>query len=221
MAAPHDPSNSKVGEDRMEEWRKLEITGVLADDAIPGVGQATIDKMMENPATDSTYKLFAAYLGKMTPGQTVLGAAQEFKNDLGELGTPAQFQDTVVTAIVEKLMAGFRVPMKMDEARLSSSRMSHADMEAFLTKDLTGNLAEDFKGISDASCKKLADEGGVESTWMFFAMALGSADANDFETTIKECGVAGGWSATVVHQVVEKLASGIPLAPLALAPDRR
>jgi len=38
-----------------------------------------------------------------------------------------------------------------------------------------------------------------------------SEDADDFEATIKECGVAGGWSATVVHQVVEKLAAGITL----------
>ena len=211
MAKPYDPSNSKVGEDRMDEWRACELTGDLTQDSIPGVGEATISKMLDSGAYDTTWKLFAAYLGKMTPRKTLMSAAEEFKQDLEKLGTPRQYQDTVVNAIVEKLKAGFRMPMTMDAARSTSSRMTKDDMKDFMDKDLSGDLAEDFKGISPAAAGKLLDQGGVESTWMFFGMALGSADANDFESTIKECGVAGGWSATVVHQVVEKLASGIKL----------
>ena len=206
----YDPTSSRVAEERMDAWRSQELTGDLIKDAIPGVGPATVDKM-KDAGMDTTYKLIAAFLGKMTKGQTVMKAATEFKNDLAEMGTPTSFQDTVITAIVEKLMQGFRIVMTMDESRLSSSRMKHEDIEAFLEKELSGDLDKDFKGISEAAAGKLAEEGGVETTWMFFGMALGSEDANDFETSIKECGVAGGWSATVVHQVVEKMAVGIQL----------
>jgi len=194
----------------MDAWRAQELTGDLVGDAIPGVGPASVETM-KAAGIDTTYKLIGAFLGKMGNDQTVMGAATAFKTDLAEMGTPTNFQDTVITAIVEKLMQGFRIVMTMDESRLSSSRMKHEDIEAFLEKDLTGDLAKDFKGISEAAAGKLADEGGVETTWMFFGMALGSEDANDFEATIKECGVAGGWSATVVHQVVEKMAVGIKL----------
>ena len=209
--ADYDATNSKVSEERMEEWRQRELTGNLKEDRIPGVGEATIAKLEASEQTNSTFRLIGTYLSLFTEEQTTLGCANEFKKVLQEAGTPAGFQDTVVTAIVEKIMAGFRVPMKMDEDRLSSSRMSHADIEAFLAKDLTGSLADDFKGISEKTAGNMASDGGIENSWMFFSMALTSEDANDFETTIKEFGIAGGWSATVVHQVVEKLAAGLTL----------
>jgi len=211
MAAEFDAANSKVSEERMEEWRGRDLTGDLEGDAIPGVGPATIEKFKANEETKSTYRLIGSYFSGITEGETTLGAAQKFKDLLEEHGTPKQYQDTVVTAIVEKILAGFRITMQMDEARLSSSRMSHADVEAFLAKELTGNLAKDFKGISEATAKKMNEDGGVANTWMFFALALQSENADDFEATIKDFGIAGGWSATVVHQVVEKLAAGLQL----------
>lgn len=89
--------------------------------------------------------------------------------------------------------------------------MTHAEIEAFLAKDLTGDLAKDFKGISEAAAGKINDSLGCANSWMFFGIALTSDDANDFESTCKEGGVAASYSATVVHQVVEKLAAGVKL----------
>jgi len=206
----YDPSNSKCSEERMEEWRQRVVDGNMTTDCIPGVGEATITKLTD-AGYDNTFKLIGAFLGFMGEGQGVMEAAQAFKDFLGEHETPAGFRDTVTTAVVEKVMVGCRMPMIMDEARLSSSRMDHAKMEAFLTKELTGVTDKDFSGISAAASEKLKANAGVDTTWQFFGLALQSADADEFEDQIKGAGVAGGWSATVVHQVVEKLAAGFVL----------
>jgi len=151
----------------------------------------------------------------LTKGETTLGAAQKFKDLLEENETHAQHRDTVVTSIVEKISSGFVFPMAMEEDRLTSSRMTNEKMEAFLAKELTGDLATDFSGISEDTAKTMALDGGVDNSWMFFALALQSENADDFEATIKDFGVNAGWAATVVHQVVEKLSNGLTLPYLA------
>lgn len=115
--ADFDPSNSKVSEETMEEWRGRTVTGNLTEDRVPGVGPGTIAKLEEKGAYDTTFKLFGAFLGCMDEG-TVMSAAQKFKDLLADFETPAAWRDTVVTAVVEKVMAGFRMPMTMDESRL-------------------------------------------------------------------------------------------------------
>jgi len=210
-ATAYDPGNSKVSEETMDEWRERPLTGDLAEDRVPGIGAGTIAKLKEQAAYDTTYKLLGTFLGLMGNGEGVMETAGKFKEVLAEQDTPSQWQDTVVTAVVEKVMKGFRMGMEMSEDRLSSSRMKHDEMEEFLAKEFTGDLEKDFKGVSAASAKKLADNAGVETSWQFFGLACTSENATDFETTIKECGIAGGWSATVVHQVVEKMANGVKL----------
>lgn len=209
--AEYTPTKSAVSEERMDEWRARELTGDLERDAVPGIGPATIAKLKGNEETKTTFRLMGAYLQGLTTGATTLGAAQTFKDCLEAHDTPAQYRDTVVTAIVEKITGGFVFPMAMSEDRLSSSRMTSEKMEAFLAKQLTGDLATDFSGISEDTAKNMAKDGGIENTWMFFAVALQSENADDFEQTIKEFGVNPGWAATVVHQVAEKLTSGLTL----------
>jgi len=201
----------------MDEWRGRVLTGCMSDDRVPGCGEATIRSLeskfpgMEDKAT---YMLIGTFLSlfdqEALKGGGVMAVCDKFKEQLAEWETPAAHRDTVVTAIAEKVFAGFRMPMQMDEDRLSSSRMNHEKMEAFLSKELTGDCAKDFSGIGDKAAAQLPNY-GVETSYQLFGFALTSKDANEFEDALKEAGVAGGWSATVVHQVVEKLANGVRL----------
>ena len=71
----------------------------------------------------------------------------------------------MVSAVAERVYSGFQCPMVMDADREKSSQMDHAKMEAFLEKNLTGDLAEDFTGIGPESAKKLK-RAGVRTSWL-------------------------------------------------------
>merc|ERR1711934_159906 len=210
LMAEYNPEKSRGSEERMEEWREKVLTGDLEADAIPGVGEKTCELLVGQGTNDTTFKVLGAFLGCMGSAGNMAGC-NDFKGVLEEWGTPAAYRDTVITALGEKVNAGFSFHMVMSDTRRQSSRMTAEKLEDFLDKQLTGDLANDISGISEASAKKLADDLGTETTWQFFGIALTSSSADDFEETIKEAGVAPAWSATVVHQVVEKLAVGLKM----------
>merc|ERR1711907_133497 len=201
----------------MEAWRQRELTGDMSVDRVPGCGEATIKRLnakFEGMEDKATFMLIGSFLSLFDQaaldGGGLMAVCDKFKAQLEEWETPSAWRDTVITAMAEKIFAGFRAPMTMDPDRLSSSRMNHEKMEAFLSKELTGNCEKDFTGIGEKAAKSLPDY-GVETSYQLFGLALTSADSNEFEETILEAGVASGYSATVVHQVVEKLSGGIKL----------
>jgi len=211
-AEPYNPSNTKCGEETMEEWRHKAITGDLLEDHPPGCAEGTAKILKEN-GIESTFKLLGLFFTGH-PSADTMEACQTFKNILHDYGTPAAWQDTLVTSVCEKVLAGFKCHIEMDPDRLTSSRMTEEKLEAFRKKaksgGLSGCVAEDISGISEATAEKLK-KFNVHSTWQLFGLCLASDDSNDFEATIKGCGVAGGWSATVVHQVVEALNVGVAI----------
>merc|ERR1711977_234879 len=139
----YDPGNSKAQEETMEAWRERELTGDLNVDRVPGCGEATIKRLeakfpgMEEKATFMLIGSFLSLFDKaaLDGGGCMQAVCDKFKAQLAEWDTPKARQDTVITAMAEKIFAGFRAPMTMDPARLSSSRMNHEKMEAFLAKD--------------------------------------------------------------------------------------
>jgi len=113
---------------------------------------------------NSTFKVIGAFLSQIGEGVSTMEAAQAFKDVLKENETPAQYRDTVVTAVIEKVMDGCKMGMGMDEKRRKSSRMTHDQMEEFLNKQHTGIVATDFRGISENTAAKLAENAGVETS---------------------------------------------------------
>lgn len=177
------------------------------------MGEATIRKLKSKGVT-STWKVFGKFVGHMDEGVSLLDAASAFKTDLAEATTPTQHRDSVVSAVAERVYSGFQCPMVMDDERRKSSRMDHEKMEAFLAKDLTGDLEEDFNGIGVESAKKLK-RAGVRTSWQLFGKALElDGDADEFEDFLTTNGTASGYKATVTHQVAERLANGLHLPDL-------
>merc|ERR1711998_566604 len=104
--AEYDPSKSKVSEETMEKWRNRDLTGNLGDDAVPGIGEATCEKLVNSGVYDTTFKVLGAFLGCMGPEGNLAGCTA-FKELLEEWDTPAAWRDTVITACAEKILAGF------------------------------------------------------------------------------------------------------------------
>ena len=68
----YDPRKSKVTEDRMSEWRELEITGDVTE--VPGIGPAAAELLAkedygEEHVVQNTWQLFAKYLSLKTTDQ--------------------------------------------------------------------------------------------------------------------------------------------------------
>jgi hypothetical protein len=190
----------------MEEWRNGTLTGNLEVDAVPGVGPATIRKLKAS-GVSTTYALLGRYLQHRGPGVDSMAAAHKFKRDLADWDTPKKYQDTVVTAVVEKLMAGFKLTMTGE----FSSGYDHHKMEEILATPLTGDLAVDFKGISPKTAASMAKKWRIENTTQFFGVALQFNDAGEFQAELKALGVNASWSGKVVHQVVDRLWQGLEM----------
>lgn len=202
------PENSRISEATLEQWRNATVTGDLSQ--VPGISDATITALGRHNIT-SSFELMGYFLMQLGPNITVLEACNECKAMLEECGTPASHRDAVVVGIGEKLASGLQVEgIEMDETRLRSSQMSHQDVESFLERELTGDLEVDFKGVGKVSKTAMANH-EVKSTWQLFGFMLMCGNTDDFEKWLREVGVAKGWTATVTHQCVEKLAHGLTL----------
>jgi len=192
----------------MQQWCNSTLTGDL--DEVPHVGGATISELKKD-GVKSTWQLFGKFITHLNENVGLLTAASRFKDDLANAGSPVGHRDSVVSAVAERVYSGFKCPMEMDDDRRSSSRMTHAKMEKFLEKDLSGDLASDFDGIGSESAKKLR-KAGVHTSWQLFGKALEfDGDADRFEDFLTNNGTASGYKATVTHQVAEKLAHGLHL----------
>merc|ERR1712072_288565 len=227
----------------MRAWLLREVSGSLEDDKVPHVGPATIDKLHEAGIT-TTFELIGRLFLEIDADAGPQEACDRYKAMLHAAGCAPAHLDSVVTAVLAKAASGtFKCPCQMSAERLASSRMDWDKMKKFLATPLTGDLIQDLMGVGKASMKGLAEldpdtevegyeaaEGGpitvgqmtglttgVTTTWQLLGMGIVCKDADMFEALLKTAGVATGFRATVVHQVVERLNAGIKVPGLASA----
>merc|ERR1711871_247597 len=201
------------------------LTGDLQLDNIPGLSDTAINHFQQSDTFDSSFSILGKYFHESTRWSQKHPAT--FKKLLEQHGVAESSHDTVMNSLSAFIEA--RGPcMRMEDDRVESSRMTHEKIEAFLARDLTGDLSADLLGIGGETPEKMRNsriqwpfyegvqEGtecqnerrnfvSVSNTWKLLGLALVSSDARQFEALLKTAGVATGWSATVIHQVIEKL----------------
>lgn len=242
-AKAFDHGKSHISHEVMRAWLERDVSGSLEDDKVPHVGPATIDKLREAGIT-TTFELIGRFFLEIDERGPQEGC-DRYKAMLHAAGCPPAHLDSVVTAVLVKAASGnLRCPTVMSAERLASSRLDWEKMKKFLATPLTGDLSQDLMGLGKASVKALAEldpntevEGyvaaetgspitvgemtglttGVTTTWQLLGMGIVCKDADMFEALLKTVGVATGFRATVVHQVVERLNAGIKVPGLASA----
>merc|ERR1711959_113309 len=211
MATPFDRDKSHIPDDTMREWLEKELTGDFTEDKVPKFGPAGQDACAAN-GVDTTFKLLGMFFTELGIESDPMGACDSLKAKLHDFGCPASHLDSVIMCIFERIAKGFRAPMTIEAERLASSRMTQEKMMDFLGTPICGDLGE-ISGLGEKSQDGLV-AAGITSTWQLIGKALMCNDAGEFEEFLKASGCAAGYTATVTHQIVERLANGITVPGL-------
>jgi len=199
------PEKSQLSEATLEQFRECTLDGSLTQ--VPHIGPVT-EAALQAHGVSTSYQLIGRFLS-LIDTHGVLAACDAFKEFLADCDTPAKHRDSVIVALGEKMVAGFRVVgLEVPEEILTSSKMKQADMETFLSKELSGDPAQDFKGVGPKSKEVLAKE-GCETSWQMFGALLSTCNVAEFQQSLKTAGVASGWRTTITHQLIERLAHGL------------
>lgn len=105
----YDPKRSRVSDDKMDQWRRAQITGDLVE--VPGIGAAAVKKLAEaDEGADkitNTYQLFGKFLMLKGPGHgdeimvESVEHTQKFWEFLKNRGISSH-RSAIVKAIAEK-----------------------------------------------------------------------------------------------------------------------
>jgi len=185
------------------------LSGELEE--VPGLGSVGIGNLKKKNI-NTTYQL----IGKFLRLNRDEGAMYKFLVEQGN-----REQDVKRTAeYLRKRVAnkGFVCNIKLSDhvIKTATSLFDDAKKTAFLRKQLTGNLREDFFGIKDTS---KFEKNGITNTDQLMGAFLATIDNPDpsqntdkcdgFYKTLQALGASPGHKSAIVYQLQSKLAVGI------------